>query len=276
MNARLPGPDILYKYRCWDDTNHKKILTHNEIFFASPRSFNDPFDCRIPLPLLDAPKKEMLKACEQQLKKDHPNLNREQRKKQAKTDVDEFRRRCKDPAFRKEREDENLQEVFNDFGVLSLSDSDENILLWSHYAASHKGFCVGLDVEKLCATANKNLRPTIPSNLFPVEYAEDYPVLDPFSKVGGGKIEALNLSLTIKSRDWSYEKEWRLIIMGDTDKVLVLPNEAIYTVILGSEMDESSKEQIKAELRKKPNSVKLTQAVLGRKKFGLDFEDVAY
>ncbi len=41
-------PEHLYKFRVFGDPNHKRILTHNELFFPSPRQFNDPFDGTIP------------------------------------------------------------------------------------------------------------------------------------------------------------------------------------------------------------------------------------
>ena len=41
-------PQIIYKYRDWQIGYHRNILTHNQIFLASPKDFNDPFDCRIP------------------------------------------------------------------------------------------------------------------------------------------------------------------------------------------------------------------------------------
>ena len=40
-------PAILYKYRDWKNEFHKGLLTHNEIYFSSPKDFNDPYDCRI-------------------------------------------------------------------------------------------------------------------------------------------------------------------------------------------------------------------------------------
>jgi len=45
-----PGnvPDALYKYRCWGNANHKRVLTRNELFLARPSGFNDPFDSRTP------------------------------------------------------------------------------------------------------------------------------------------------------------------------------------------------------------------------------------
>ncbi len=41
-------PEHLYKFRVFDDPNHKRILTDNELFFPSPKRFNDPFDSTIP------------------------------------------------------------------------------------------------------------------------------------------------------------------------------------------------------------------------------------
>ena len=39
-------PEILYKYRSWDDSFHKKVITHRELFFSPPTWFEDPKDCR--------------------------------------------------------------------------------------------------------------------------------------------------------------------------------------------------------------------------------------
>lgn len=51
---------IVYKYRSWNNPFHKKVLLHNELFLSSPRFFDDPFDCRIPLDIsaLDSEEKK--------------------------------------------------------------------------------------------------------------------------------------------------------------------------------------------------------------------------
>src|SRR6478736_3369590 len=36
---------VIYKYRCWTNPSHLKILTDNCIYLPSPSEFNDPFDC---------------------------------------------------------------------------------------------------------------------------------------------------------------------------------------------------------------------------------------
>ena len=39
-------PEIIYKYRDWTNSYNKQI-THREIYLASPKDLNDPFDCRV-------------------------------------------------------------------------------------------------------------------------------------------------------------------------------------------------------------------------------------
>ncbi len=43
-------PGFLYKYCKLNESNREwiqQIFTKNEIYFASPEQFNDPFDCRV-------------------------------------------------------------------------------------------------------------------------------------------------------------------------------------------------------------------------------------
>lgn len=40
-------PEVVYKYRDWNNNFHKKIITNREVFFAAPTSFEDPLDCKL-------------------------------------------------------------------------------------------------------------------------------------------------------------------------------------------------------------------------------------
>jgi hypothetical protein len=44
----LVMPETLYKYRDWQDKNHRRVISHQEVFFASPNSFEDKLDCKNP------------------------------------------------------------------------------------------------------------------------------------------------------------------------------------------------------------------------------------
>jgi len=55
-NLKFPGK--VYKYRSWKNACHKNLLLYNELYFASPKDFNDPFDCRIPSHYVDLTEEE--------------------------------------------------------------------------------------------------------------------------------------------------------------------------------------------------------------------------
>jgi hypothetical protein len=40
-------PEKLYKFRNWNDSNHRKTLSVGEIHLSSIFGLNDPFDCNI-------------------------------------------------------------------------------------------------------------------------------------------------------------------------------------------------------------------------------------
>lgn len=47
--TNLDIPPILYKYRDSEKEEHLKVLENIELFFPSQKTFNDPFDCKIPV-----------------------------------------------------------------------------------------------------------------------------------------------------------------------------------------------------------------------------------
>jgi hypothetical protein len=63
-----PIPKFLYKYFSFNELKEgdkyyvvgrttyreERIFTHNEIYFSSPKKFNDPYDCRLPIMSFEA------------------------------------------------------------------------------------------------------------------------------------------------------------------------------------------------------------------------------
>lgn len=77
-------------------------------------------------------------------------------------------------------------------GVISLSATNSDLLLWSHYAAGHTGVCVEFEMEKdhLLKTATK------------INYQENMPEID--------DNDPDNFVFT-KCIDWKYEAEFRVV-----------------------------------------------------------------
>lgn len=115
------------------------------------------------------------------------------------------------------------QILFSKMGVFSLSEDPLNTLMWSHYSDSHKGFCLGFECHAtnvLGQYANK------------IEYVEqiNLPQIAAFSMNNNDDEIFLELAHK-KSKDWSYEKEWR-VIKPKGDSLYFYPGMLI-EVILG-------------------------------------------
>ena len=100
------------------------------------------------------------------------------------------------------------------FRVSCFSESPLNVLMWSHYGDKHKGFCVEYDFDNYFATNGYD-------NLFcPVVYTTkriSVKLNKHNTKYKGYDINyarALD-SLFTKSSIWSYEKEWRKVIVNN-------------------------------------------------------------
>ncbi|MEE7625242.1 DUF2971 domain-containing protein [Methylobacter sp. Wu8] len=96
----------------------------------------------------------------------------------------------------------NIGERFNlDIGIFSVSSRWNSVLMWSHYAASHAGFCVGFlrTAPVFMSLQNESL-------LRPVSYSSERASLS--TKSSQSIDEEV---LYTKSIDWSYEKEERAI-----------------------------------------------------------------
>ncbi|EHI50559.1 hypothetical protein WH06_22135 [Aeromonas salmonicida subsp. salmonicida] len=78
-------------------------------------------------------------------------------------------------------------------GYLSLSKTNKNILMWSHYAQSHEGFVIGFNSQHSYFNFGVS----------EIEYSEKRPFLNPLQ----GRQDA-SLFRT-KSIDWAYEQEVR-------------------------------------------------------------------
>lgn len=111
-------------------------------------------------------------------------------------------------------DDEMLSVLFNTFrktqiqrfAFCALSETPDNILMWSHYASSHTGIVIGFDF------------PNIDYHFQKVRYLSNLPKLSlkHYAKVLMNKDynpEFFIKDISIKSKEWNYEKEWR--VWGD-------------------------------------------------------------
>lgn len=251
---------LLYKYRSVDDWT-RKIIVDNELYFASPHSFNDPFDCRINL--LDNVDHESLRPMMLQAAAQRPiKVSREIIKRGTHEPYDTL-----NPAdaislmITNAVDDDRLlyrnidasvsriREYVGGLGVLCMSREQSNILMFSHYAASHRGIALGFDGEQLSQSFG---------NYTPVVYSDEMP-----------EVSVLNpLDLFyVKARLWEYEHEVRFLSPSFGAKSM--PETCLKTVILGCEITLEDERTVRNWIQASGRKIRLLRARKVRRDFRL-------
>lgn len=126
---------------------------------------------------------------------------------------------------------ERVVVVRENLGILSLSDSPDNMLLWAHYGNEHRGAVLQLDGSNLITSVETGDEIQV---LAEVNYTDER--VDYIAR----KLP-LWMTLAYKSSAWAYEREWRMVkslsaLRKKTDTVYVfdLPPSAIKRVIFGA------------------------------------------
>jgi len=258
-------PEKLYKYRIWGDKYHRKILTHNEVYFTSIANFNDPFEGVIPIRYDLLTDKEVLILTKRLLRKKYPFISSKEAKRKAERKL----RKAPNKPYQNREESMRLQYEYRkkNFGIFSLTEDPYNIVMWSLYADSHKGFCVGFNTTRLVNCLGYSVL-TEPCK---VEYVEEFPII----KVNlSDDPEYIKKSLITKSKQWVHEKEWRLISLeqNKTNFPIKIGPRIICEVILGCRISEQDKQEIIMSLSQRGYEINLFEAAIKDSEFGLSFQ----
>ena len=231
------------------------MLRENKYYFASVHSFNDPLDCAIE-PIYELPPIEKIIENQAKVLQDNDGISyREALKKSEiirnlpKAEIEKLTNRLREDIQRMLKEE---------VGVLSLSAKNDNILMWSHYADYHKGFCIEFkrsQTNPLGATK-------------PVQYVKEYPSLNYFDDLPGNILKRMILT---KAEDWSYEAEWRGLNTINTE--VYYTDDMITGIIFGLHMPEDHKNKIYQILKDK-RYIKLYQAELISRSFKLAINQI--
>jgi hypothetical protein len=165
-------------------------------------------------------------------------------------------------------------------GIISLSARCDSLLMWSHYADSHRGFCLGFDREAIVSRAVCR----------PVSYCADLPCtvlhdinvtrvfsLDHRRNKHGPLIAAVPIDdpallnvIYSKSQDWAYEQEWRILLLSGGNEI-AYPTE-LREVVFGLRCSRQTRRAIvKVVQQSGATSVRFLQAVRVDSKFALAF-----
>jgi hypothetical protein len=267
FEARHPHPDQagisrLYKFLRFNDEHPERLrhlLVKKRLYLSPSRDLNDPFECR---PHWSWPNSAS------QAKAIRDRLIKVARRNGAKTrDAERYASRS---ISNKELFSKTIKDVIaKNFGIArlcSFTSSIDNILLWSHYANSHKGLCIEFDAEQLpIASAMK------------VHYQDNYPSVDyPMPDDARGFAAVLT-----KSRVWEYENEFRLLLVPSAPEQhpndgesYCLSGGEITSIYLGAEVSDAHRQQLLSLVTEGKLSATIYQAELSDSSYALIFKEV--
>ncbi|MEI8668924.1 DUF2971 domain-containing protein [Pseudoalteromonas sp. B131b] len=251
--------DVLYKYS--PIYNPEKLneeysiinLLSNQATFSTRKNFNDPFDSKI----------DFIKPSRTELKNIHSQL-----KGKLKHEFKQFFIGI-DGKDNIERFYEIANKKFDEYLFFCLTSKPDSNLMWSHYANSHKGFCLEWDASKL------NAEKAIYQNNI-----ASFELLDVIKNNFGlslhtEKQSALNIwkALKVKLNEWKYEDEYRIQCGKGMEHLIIERNskfalvsyepEIIKSIIFGCRMDPKTIQYIDERL---PERIVRKYAVAGKSK----------
>ncbi|MEZ7507334.1 DUF2971 domain-containing protein [Flavobacterium sp. Arc2] len=297
-------PQYLFKY--YSPTSQNILDIKNQrLWMAHPNFFNDPFDCNIGYDRVNFEKRKLIQIINEIGCVDHSKYDSgftiEEKDRIMRSKIEDIsywnssiesysdaKRKVLDNKsndFKKNinrRLDDATQEIDDKVGKLKNIDIrvacfsnfdryDEfykQIVMWSHYADNHRGFCVEYDLSFLKPENNLKIpdrsfyddkdkylnernQAIIRAGIFPVEYTAKR-INIPFSKLEKIKIkssgnifynsnidELIYKTFLVKSANWNYEKEWRIIVDENICKYYEnkIPFPYIKAIYLGSKAD---------------------------------------
>lgn len=244
------NPKTVYKFR---EPSKQVIdnLKEGQLWFSLPKLLNDPFDCKIVGYYKGTPdewkqwlERQPLSPAEKKVTWD----------RLVSTDFDGSH--------------SIINRQSGGLRVLSLTEVNDSVLMWSHYALKHTGFCYGFNTVRAGDSLGllfmeKDVLVTAPGvmkgylSMFPVDYQIAMP--EPFNFVTEKNTGRLMEFALRKHPDWVYEKERRIVVFKNmiNTQAVKYEKEILCEVIFGYMATEKTIEDVNQALRLNfPNSGK--------------------
>jgi hypothetical protein len=218
-----PQPDgkRLFKYRPLltsdgeVDQWTESIFRARELWFAAPKDFNDPFDCNL---LLNAEGTDDEKVAYLLSVSDQGEI----------PELEHFLKYSGrkpwegDPSFFERPAASERKKIYEESSVFCWSAIGNNVLMFSHYADSHRGICLEFE-----ATSNDDI-----GKVELVNYKPELPELN-YLKLYKDRQRLTESLILTKESQWDYEKEWRVFRYGQRNGHVGFKDHHLKRIILG-------------------------------------------
>jgi len=282
-------PTKLYKYYSFNEYSKKNLLD-GTVWLSFPDKFNDPYDCALTYSIMSlfehGFQSELQDVFSNEWQGEEKLTDLEKRRILDSEDTlssfmdtiinknDEIR-----SVHREGIKNELYNYIYNsiyemlkplsDINKKSMviscfSEINDSMLMWSHYASNHKGFCLEYDFSLL---PTSDIRTQL---LYPVIYQNEFLNVTEYLQADDVKnIFSVRAAIT-KSKEWEYEKEWRIIAPFGIDVKEMAWNVPLpKSIYAGSKIENNNYIFLKEYAEK--NNIELYQTKMNENKFKIDF-----
>lgn len=253
----MEKPKSIFKYQ---GANLNSILNFKRhgLFMASPKSFNDPFDCSLHFQLDDLTEDQLNELRKQYLDSNH---SEEFKIRLERNSNDTF----KDILYNSAKKvlQSSIDEFLNNNGVCCFSEVNNDLLMWGHYSDSFKGFCLEF------RTAYEPF-----SKLHKVNYLDTFPTINTFRLFSKEPSFVKELYCS-KSIRWSYEKEWR-VLHKQASTLFTYEPICLKAIYFGPKIEYALFEILCLILRGQNPDVELWKGELSDNAFSVTFKKINY
>lgn len=251
-------PKSLFKYCKFDEDNRNiSNLEKDIVWLSNPSDFNDPYEFSSKIDLNEVLKRSYDDKINVFLDSIFKNFFNDNEKSIIQNDnrsydeivlelisngkitqvqLDDFEDRYLG-VIKQSIANEDIKKLFK---VSSFSEYNDLLLMWSHYAHNHTGFCIEYDIESL------SIAHPLTKSLYPVAYSKDLVDITDYylHKTQNPNLDYLLPVMIKKSLEWEYEQEWRLIIINDAEMGIEFPMPKPKAIYLGSKFEPNNLKDI--------------------------------
>jgi hypothetical protein len=245
----IPYPNVIYKFAKINEFLFQ-LLTNNELWFSNPQDFNDPYDCNLGFTTRTYTEEEIRKFWNE-VDGDVSKETREQRIRQWLSDQSLIEKFFFKPT----------RDLIQKKALTCFTTRNDSILMWSHYADSHRGICIGYSSELMVKTFYQHEW---------VTYAKEIPPVNIMIPS-----EFASTIMCIKSDCWEYEDEIRFFQKGKG--FYIFPKAAIKKVIFGLNASVKQIQSVMNLIHKLGyTGIEYHQVAIRNNEFKIYFADLKY
>jgi hypothetical protein len=248
----------LYKYGRLG-AHSEALFSGGQVWLAPPAELNDPFEC-CPWFTYQGTEEEIFELIVTGFRKQNPQATYKQALAVA-TEIHRERRHCA-PGFWESMTAQVIRDLRSTIGLYCLGERPDSILMWSHYASDHKGYCLEFEA---------NDRTVVIGEAQKVQYSEAYPHVEFFKTPNLEQVDRIFLT---KHSGWAYEREWRIVDFQRGPGLREYPAQLLKTVIFGLRMPDTDKDQIRSWVARRGHPVKFCRAVQNDRKFAIEIQEI--